>query len=72
MFSVPNSDFMAAFALHNEIASPIANVKPRVRSPFVATRVSCSRATSTAPPGMKAPDLVEVLGDRAFQGFLHA
>lgn len=53
MFSVSKSDFMAAFALQSEVTRPIAKVKPSVWSPLVATRVSCSLATSTAPPGTK-------------------
>ena len=64
MFSVSNNDFMAALALQSEIASPVAKVKPRVRSPFVATRVNCSRATSTATRN-EARDVVKLLGDAA-------
>ena len=55
MLSVSKSAFIAALALHSEIMRPIAKVKPSVLPPFDATRVSCSRATSAAPPGMK-PD----------------
>jgi hypothetical protein len=51
MFSVSNSAFIAALALHSDTASPITNVRPSVCDPFDATRVSWSLATSMAPPG---------------------
>ena len=51
MFRVSKSDFIAALALHRETPRPIRNVSPRVCDPLEATRVSCSRATSMAPPG---------------------
>jgi hypothetical protein len=47
--------FIAAFALQSDIAKPMTDVRPRVRFPFDATRVSCSRAKSMAPLGMN-PD----------------
>jgi hypothetical protein len=54
MLSVSNSDFIAALALQREIATLIAKVSPSAWLPFEATRVSCSRATSMAPPGIFA------------------
>ena len=53
MLSVLNSAFIAAFALQSDTIRPIAKANPSVWLPFDATRVSCSRTTSTAPPGMK-------------------
>src|SRR3569623_1164924 len=40
MFNVSKGTSFAVFALHSKIARPTANVQPRARSPFVATRVS--------------------------------
>jgi hypothetical protein len=37
IFRVSNSDFIAAFALHSEVARPIANVMPKVCEPFEDT-----------------------------------
>ena len=64
MFSVSNNDFIAALALQSEMPSPTRNVSPSVCDPFEATRVSCSRATSMAPPGRNPPKLIEMFGDR--------
>ena len=64
MFRVSKRDFIAAFALHKDTARPIAKVTPSVPSPFEATRVYWSRATSS-PGGDKSGYLVEVRRDCA-------
>lgn len=57
MLSVPNKDFIAAFALHSEVARPMRKVHPSVCEPFAVMRFSCSRTTSMARrAGTRLPD----------------